>query len=65
MKEDDNIPAKDFINGPLHGIYKNGEWEFPTCSKKINPISSKRKKDWVKMYNISISKLVANLEDDK
>lgn len=44
MKEDDNIPAKDFINGPLHGIYKNGEWEFPTCSKKINPISSKRKK---------------------
>ena len=44
-KDIDNIPAKDFINGSLRGIYKeNGDREFPTYNKKIEPLFEQMKK---------------------
>ena len=35
-KDVDNIPAKDFIAGSLHGIYKDSrKWEFLAYASKI------------------------------
>ena len=44
-KDVDNIPAKDFMAGTLHGIYKDGvKWEFPGYASEIRPLFEQSKK---------------------
>ena len=58
-------PAKDFIAGPLHGIYKDcGKWEFTVYASEIRPLFEQSKKnEREKMYNIFISNMLQNSDD--
>ena len=64
-KDVDNIPEKDFIAGLLHGIYKDGgKWEFPAYAPEIRPLfEQSKKKEREKMYNIFISNMLQNWDD--
>ena len=64
-KDVDNVPAKGFIAGPLHGVCKDvGKWEFPAYVSKIRPIFEQSKKnEREKMYNIFISNMLQNWDD--
>ena len=45
-KDVGKIPAKDFIAGPLHGIYKDGgKWEFPAYASEFRPLFEQSKKN--------------------
>ena len=64
-KDVDNIPAKDFIAGPLHGIYKDGgKWEFPAYASEIRPLFKQSKKnERKKLHNIFISNMLQNCDN--
>ena len=50
----DTIPAKDFIAGPQHGIYKDGgKSEFPAYVSKIRPLEKRERKKCI-IYSFQI-----------